>query len=196
MELHLLQVAGHVFGKQNRRQNLALAHPHPGDNVLIPSLGYPLYAAVLARFEAEERMYRLDESNGWQPDVESVRSLIDERTRALVIINPNNPTGSVTSEPVLRELIEIAVEHNLKDVGEPGLAGRKVQLLLRPGGSEQVVSHEGFTMRLNAARLRHRAADDSERVSDVREVFELLRMLFVVLLEERDLTYRIVIPHG
>lgn len=85
----------------------------PGDNVLIPSPGYPLYAAVLARFGAEERMYRLDEANGWQPDVDSVRALIDERTRALVLINPNNPTGSVTSEEVLRALIEIALEHNL-----------------------------------------------------------------------------------
>ena len=85
----------------------------PGDNVLIPSPGYPLYAAVLARFGAEERWYHLDESNGWQPDVESVRRQIDERTRALVLINPNNPTGSVTSEEVLRELIDVALEHNL-----------------------------------------------------------------------------------
>lgn len=85
----------------------------PGENVLIPSPGYPLYAAVLARFGAEERGYRLDESKGWQPDLDSIRSLIDERTRALVLINPNNPTGSVTSKETLLELIAIALEHNL-----------------------------------------------------------------------------------
>ncbi|MEM7353864.1 MAG: aminotransferase class I/II-fold pyridoxal phosphate-dependent enzyme [Acidobacteriota bacterium] len=85
----------------------------PGDNVLIPSPGYPLYPAVLIRFGAEGRSYRLDESIGWQPDVESIRSQIDERTRALVLINPNNPTGSVTSKAVLEEVIEIALEHNL-----------------------------------------------------------------------------------
>lgn len=85
----------------------------PGDNVLIPSPGYPLYPAVLARFEAEARWYRLDESNGWQPDPESIRDLIDERTRALVLINPNNPTGSVVSEELIHQLIEIATEHDL-----------------------------------------------------------------------------------
>ncbi len=85
----------------------------PGDNVLIPSPGYPLYPAVLARFDAETRWYRLDEGNGWQPDIDSIRSQIDERTRALVVINPNNPTGSVTDESVLRELIAIAQEHDL-----------------------------------------------------------------------------------
>jgi len=85
----------------------------PGDNVLIPSPGYPLYPAVLARFEAEGRPYALDESNGWQPDIESIRSQIDERTRALVVINPNNPTGSITGPELLEELIALAVEHNL-----------------------------------------------------------------------------------
>ena len=86
---------------------------NPGDNVLIPSPGYPLYPAVLIRFGAEGRSYRLDESIGWQPDLESICSQIDDRTRALVLINPNNPTGSVTSREVLEELIEIALQHDL-----------------------------------------------------------------------------------
>lgn len=86
---------------------------NPGDNVLIPSPGYPLYPAVLTRFGAEARPYPLDEASGWQPDAASIRSLIDERTRALVLINPNNPTGSVTSTEVLQQLVDIAVEHNL-----------------------------------------------------------------------------------
>jgi alanine-synthesizing transaminase len=85
----------------------------PGDNVLIPSPGYPLYPAVLARFDAEARPYALDEANGWQPDLESIRAGIDERTRALVVINPNNPTGSVTGPAVLRQLVDIALEHDL-----------------------------------------------------------------------------------
>lgn len=85
----------------------------PGDNVLIPSPGYPLYPAVLARFGAEARPYALDEGIGWQPDIESIRAGIDERTKALVVINPNNPTGSVTGSEILRELIDLALEHNL-----------------------------------------------------------------------------------
>ncbi len=86
---------------------------NPGDNVLTPSPGYPLYPAVLARFGAEERLYPLDEGNGWQPDPDAIRERIDERTKALVVINPNNPTGSVTGREVLKELVEIAVEHDL-----------------------------------------------------------------------------------
>ncbi len=85
----------------------------PGDNVLTPSPGYPLYPAVLARFGAEERLYPLDEANGWQPDVDAIRERIDERTRALVVINPNNPTGSVTGPEVLGRLVELALEHDL-----------------------------------------------------------------------------------
>ncbi|MCZ6727081.1 MAG: aminotransferase class I/II-fold pyridoxal phosphate-dependent enzyme [Acidobacteria bacterium] len=86
---------------------------NPGDNILVPSPGYPLYPAVLARFDAEARPYALDEGSGWQPDLGSIRSGIDERTKALVVINPNNPTGSVTGPKVLRQLIEVALEHNL-----------------------------------------------------------------------------------
>ncbi len=67
----------------------------------------------MARFGAEGRSYVLDEGNGWQPDPDSIRAQIDERTKALVVINPNNPTGSVTGPELLRELIAIAVEHNL-----------------------------------------------------------------------------------
>ncbi|MDH3403700.1 MAG: aminotransferase class I/II-fold pyridoxal phosphate-dependent enzyme [Acidobacteriota bacterium] len=85
----------------------------PGDNVLLPSPGYPLYPAVMARFGGEARPYALDEASGWQPDLESIRRGIDERTKALVVINPNNPTGSVTGPEVLRELIAIALEHDL-----------------------------------------------------------------------------------
>ena len=70
----------------------------PGDNVLTPSPGYPLYTAVLAKLEADNRPYELDEGNGWQPDIDDIRGQ-DRRasTRAIVLINPNNPTGSLSS---------------------------------------------------------------------------------------------------
>jgi alanine-synthesizing transaminase len=85
----------------------------PGDNVLTPLPGYPLYSATLTKLSAEERSYRLDPDNRWQPDLEHVESLIDGRTRALVVINPNNPTGSVCDEEVLRGLVDIARRHSL-----------------------------------------------------------------------------------
>lgn len=84
-----------------------------GENVLTPTPGYPLYTAVLAKLEAEENPYYLDESNGWQPDLEDIRSKINDKTRAIVLINPNNPTGSNCSVETLKGLIEIAQEHNL-----------------------------------------------------------------------------------
>ncbi len=84
-----------------------------GDNILTPAPGYPLYTAVVAKLEAVENPYYLDEENGWQPDIEDIRSKINERTRAIVVINPNNPTGAIYSEETLRKIIEVAREHNL-----------------------------------------------------------------------------------
>lgn len=86
---------------------------NPGENVLTPSPGYPLYTAVIAKLEAENRPYYLDEGDAWQPDVEDIASKIDEKTRAIVLINPNNPTGSVCSEETLRAIIDLAIEHNI-----------------------------------------------------------------------------------
>ncbi len=84
-----------------------------GENVLVPFPGYPLYTAILAKLGAEANPYYLDEENGWQPDLSDIESKLNERTRAIVIINPNNPTGAVYSEKVLRGIIEIAKKHNL-----------------------------------------------------------------------------------
>ncbi len=84
-----------------------------GENVLLPSPGYPLYTAVMAKLEAVENPYFLDEDNDWQPNLEDIRSKIDDKTRAIVIINPNNPTGSNCSRETLLGLIQIAKEHDL-----------------------------------------------------------------------------------
>ncbi len=83
------------------------------DEVLLPSPGYPLYPAIVNRSGGEVRYYTLDSSNKWQPSVEEVKRLITKRTRALVLINPNNPTGSITSDSVTRQLLELAVENQL-----------------------------------------------------------------------------------
>jgi alanine-synthesizing transaminase len=85
----------------------------PGDNVLTPSPGYPLYTALLAKLGADNRAYHLDEDKGWQPDTEDIARLIDARTRAIVLINPNNPTGSVATRETLAKVVELAIAHNL-----------------------------------------------------------------------------------
>jgi len=84
-----------------------------GENVLVPSPGYPLYNALLSRLIGEARPYLLDEDNAWQPDIDHIEQQIDENTRAIVIINPNNPTGAVYSEHTLRQVIELARRYNL-----------------------------------------------------------------------------------
>lgn len=84
-----------------------------GENVLTPAPGYPLYTALLSRLEAVNRPYRLDEENGWQPDLRDIESKIDDKTRAIVVINPNNPTGSVSGRDVLEGIVELARERNL-----------------------------------------------------------------------------------
>jgi len=85
----------------------------PDEAVLLPRPGYPLYSAVLAKTSARALYYNLDESNGWQPNVDHVRAMVDAGTRALVLINPNNPTGSVTERATLEAVLEIAARHQL-----------------------------------------------------------------------------------
>jgi alanine-synthesizing transaminase len=84
-----------------------------GDEVLIPSPTYPLYTAVLAKIGARAVFYRKDPSNGWLPDLGEVEKLVTPATRALVVIDPNNPTGATYPDHIRRGLIEIADKHNL-----------------------------------------------------------------------------------
>ncbi|MFB3813702.1 MAG: aminotransferase class I/II-fold pyridoxal phosphate-dependent enzyme [Terriglobales bacterium] len=84
-----------------------------GENVLCPSPEYPLYTAVVAKMGLGPNSYRLDESNGWVPDLEDIRRKISPRTRGIVVINPNNPTGAIYTRKTLEGLAEIARQHNL-----------------------------------------------------------------------------------
>lgn len=84
-----------------------------GDEVLVPSPTYPLYTAVLAKIDAHAKFYRLDPSNGWMPDLDHLQTLVTPATRALVIIDPNNPTGSVYPRDVRRALLDFADRHGL-----------------------------------------------------------------------------------
>jgi len=84
-----------------------------GDEVLVPSPTYPLYTAVLAKISAQPRYYRTDSRHDWLPDLDHLATLVTPRTRALVVIDPNNPTGAVYPAPVRRALIEFAERHDL-----------------------------------------------------------------------------------
>ena len=84
-----------------------------GDEVLIPAPDYPLWTASTSLAGGRPVHYLCDESVGWQPDLDDVRAKITPRTKAIVVINPNNPTGAVYSEELLRELADLAREHGL-----------------------------------------------------------------------------------
>ena len=84
-----------------------------GDEVLIPAPDYPLWTAATSLSGGKPVHYLCDESSGWMPDIEDMRSKITKRTKAIVIINPNNPTGAVYTPEVLRKIADLAVEHAL-----------------------------------------------------------------------------------
>lgn len=84
-----------------------------GGEVLVPMPTYPLYTAVLAKLDAKAKYYRLDASNAWMPDLDHLKSLVTPATRALVIIDPNNPTGAVYPTETRRALLDFADRHGL-----------------------------------------------------------------------------------
>ncbi|MBG2990314.1 pyridoxal phosphate-dependent aminotransferase [Proteus mirabilis] len=84
-----------------------------GDEMLVPAPDYPLWTAAVSLSGGNAVHYMCDEQQGWFPDLEDIRSKISPRTRGIVIINPNNPTGAVYSKEILLEIVEIARQHNL-----------------------------------------------------------------------------------
>lgn len=85
----------------------------PGDEVLMPGPTYPPYFSFVKFFGGNPVAYRTVESNDWLPDLEDLRNKVTQRTRALVIVNPNNPTGSLYDEKTLKQMLDIAAEHRL-----------------------------------------------------------------------------------
>ncbi|OAB87445.1 aminotransferase [Janibacter melonis] len=84
-----------------------------GNEILVPAPDYPLWTGAVALAGGTPVHYRCDESNGWDPDLADIEAKITERTHAIVIINPNNPTGAVYSEATVRGLVDIARRHDL-----------------------------------------------------------------------------------
>jgi alanine-synthesizing transaminase len=84
-----------------------------GDEVLVPTPTYPLYTAVLAKIGATPVFYRTDANRGWQPDLDHLRGLVSPRTKALVVIDPNNPTGATYPAETRRALLQIADDNNI-----------------------------------------------------------------------------------
>lgn len=84
-----------------------------GDELLLPAPDYPLWTAATTLSGGTPVHYLCDESNGWMPDLEDMRRKITQRTKGIVVINPNNPTGALYSETLLREIVALARAHGL-----------------------------------------------------------------------------------
>jgi len=84
-----------------------------GDEVLIPSPDYPLWTAAVKLAGGKPVHYICDEASDWQPDMADIRKKLSDRTKALVIINPNNPTGALYSKEVLEDIVKVASENKL-----------------------------------------------------------------------------------
>jgi alanine-synthesizing transaminase len=84
-----------------------------GDEVLLPAPGYPLYPAILNKLGAVARYYKLDGANRWALSTEELSRLVNERTRALLLINPSNPTGAIIPDESVAEILELGARHNL-----------------------------------------------------------------------------------
>ncbi|TBR42213.1 pyridoxal phosphate-dependent aminotransferase [Marinomonas agarivorans] len=84
-----------------------------GDEILIPAPDYPLWTAAATLSGGYVRHYLCDRESDWEPDIQDIKSKISNKTKAIVLINPNNPTGAVYSREVIEEIIDIAEQHNL-----------------------------------------------------------------------------------
>ncbi len=84
-----------------------------GENVLTPTPGYPLYTAIESKLEMKSNPYYLDEKNGWMLDIDDIKIKINDKTKAIILINPNNPTGSLYTQESLLQIIDLALENDL-----------------------------------------------------------------------------------
>ena len=84
-----------------------------GDEILIPMPDYPLWTAAANLAGGTAVHYRCNEEDNWHPDIEDIKSKITNKTKGIVVINPNNPTGSLYSDELLKQIIEVAKEHDL-----------------------------------------------------------------------------------
>jgi len=99
-------------------QILLNASLDPNDELLIPGPTYPQYTIITRFNDANPIPYKCLEEEGWQPDVDNIRSRISNRTKGIVIINPNNPTGALYSKKVIQEIVDVAGEYKVPIISD------------------------------------------------------------------------------
>lgn len=119
-------------------QMLMAAVVESGNEVLVPGPSYPPYISYVRFFGGKPVAYKTVENNGWQPDIEDLESKITRKTRALVLINPNNPTGALYNEKIVKQIVNLAGEHKL--------------LLISDEIYDRIVFKEGFVSTSHLAK--------------------------------------------
>ncbi|KZZ65506.1 aminotransferase [Oleiphilus sp. HI0130] len=127
-----------------------------GDEVLIPAPDYPLWTAAVTLSSGKAVHYQCDEQSNWQPNIDDIKNKITDKTKAIVVINPNNPTGAVYSKKLLQQIVDLAREHSLillaDEIYDKILYDKAVH---HPMAG---LSHDVVTLTFNGLSKSHRAA--------------------------------------
>jgi alanine-synthesizing transaminase len=157
----------------------------PGDEVLLPSPDYPLWSAATILNGGNPRYYRCLADNGHLPDPDEMESLVTPRTRAIVLINPNNPTGAVYPRPLLERIVDVARRHDLlllcdEIYDEILFDGTTFQPLAGVSGDHPCVSFGGLSKVHRACGYRvgwMSLSGAANRTADYRDALQLLAAL-------------------
>lgn len=127
-----------------------------GDEVLVPAPDYPLWTASVSLSGGRAVHYVCDESANWYPDIDDIKAKVTDRTKAIVVINPNNPTGALYPEEILKEIVEIARQNDLII-----MADEIYDRLVMDGGSHTAIASlapDVFCVSMNGLSKSHRIA--------------------------------------
>jgi alanine-synthesizing transaminase len=147
-----------------------------GDEVLVPGPTYPPYTSYAKFFDGKPIAYKTVEEEGWKPAVADIRLKISKKTKALVIINPNNPCGALYDEQTLREIVDLAAEHNLvilsDEIYDRIVYGEKFVSTARIAKDYPVIGLNGFSKAYLATGWRlgyFYLHDPTEKLSALKE---------------------------
>ncbi len=176
-----------------------LAHLNSGDEILLPSPDYPLWTASVKYSDGKAVFYRCDESSGWLPDLDDLRSKITDRSKGIVIINPNNPTGAVYPPELLEDIYRIAAERKLiifSDEIYHGIVydGVPTSSMSRICSDTLCITFSGLSKRYLAAGFRTAWMTMTGRVDLAQEYCDAIGMLMSLRLSSNVPTQYAIIP--
>ena len=158
---------------------LKRARRNPDGEVLVPRPTYPLYTAVLAKLGARAVFCRTDPARGWIPDLDHLATLVTPSTRALVVIDPNNPTGATYSTAVRRSLVNFSERHGLVMLADEVYGDLGYDGALRADRHARSRRRDHFVLeplqRLHGTRLAHRLARGRAHAAVSNEVLAAVR---------------------